>query len=118
MTTKKWRDIAPEMTPERRARIDEIEADMNAAELAYNLAELRKSRGLTQAQLAEILDKTQPSIAQMENAADNKLFTLHQVVRAMGGALEVTAVFPEGRVPLAPAGGIDHSDGPPQLRPV
>ncbi|HEV2690102.1 MAG TPA: helix-turn-helix transcriptional regulator [Bryobacteraceae bacterium] len=61
------------------------------------LDELRNAKQLTQADLAEMLDVPQSSISRIEQRADMYLSTLRNYVRALGGALEIQAVFPDGR---------------------
>jgi transcriptional regulator with XRE-family HTH domain len=62
--------------------------------------ELRAARRLTQQQLAETLGLTQAAVSQMENRTDLYLSTLQNFIEAMGGRLELYAVFPDGRVKL------------------
>jgi DNA-binding XRE family transcriptional regulator len=61
------------------------------------LDELRTAKQLTQADMAEILDVPQSSISRIEQRADMYLSTLRNYVHAMGGALQIQAVFPDGR---------------------
>jgi DNA-binding XRE family transcriptional regulator len=51
---------------------------------------------LTQADMAEMLDVPQSSISRIEQRADMYLSTLRNYVHAMGGALQIQAVFPDG----------------------
>jgi DNA-binding XRE family transcriptional regulator len=69
-----------------------------AAELehAVTLGELRKARELTQVQLAEALEVSQPEISRIEKQTDLYLSTLRSYVEAMGGTLVLHAVFPDG----------------------
>ena len=60
------------------------------------LEELRTARQLTQADLAEMLDVPQSSISRIERRADMYLSTLRNYVQAMGGVLQIQAVFPDG----------------------
>src|SRR5579863_1530298 len=60
------------------------------------LDELRSARQLTQAELAEMLDVPQSSISRIEQRADMYLSTLRNYVHAMGGALQIQVVFPDG----------------------
>jgi predicted transcriptional regulator len=62
------------------------------------LDELREARQLTQQQLADQLNVRQPAIAKMERRADMYLSTLRSVIKAMGGELDIRAVFPDGAV--------------------
>ena len=60
------------------------------------LDELRNAKRLTQAYLAEMLDTPQSSISRIEQRADMYLSTLRDYVHAMGGVLQIQAVFPDG----------------------
>jgi transcriptional regulator with XRE-family HTH domain len=62
------------------------------------LDELRVARQMTQEHLARILRTSQAAISKIERRADMYVSTLQNMVRAMGGALEIRAVFPEGNV--------------------
>jgi len=66
------------------------------AEMA--LDELRTARELTQEQLASILGVRQATISKMERRTDMYLSTLRGIIKAMGGVLEIRAVFPSGSV--------------------
>lgn len=65
------------------------------------LSELRKRSGKSQRQLASELGIKQPGVAKLEKQTDMQLSTLNRVITALGGKLEVTALFPEGRVKIA-----------------
>ena len=83
------------MSPERR------EANRRAAEqmlAAMPLDELRNARNITQTHLAQLLNITQASVSKMEKRTDMYVSTLRSFVQAMGGELEIKAVFPEGSV--------------------
>ncbi len=92
---KPYRLLREKMSPERRAR-----NDARAQEILANLPldELREARDLTQVHLAQILHMTQASISKMERRTDMYVSTLQAFVKAMGGELEIRAVFPEGAV--------------------
>src|ERR1700722_5165359 len=60
------------------------------------LDELRSAKQLTQADMAEMLDVPQSSISRIERRADMYLSTLRNYIHAMGGALQIQAVFPDG----------------------
>jgi transcriptional regulator with XRE-family HTH domain len=85
------------MSPERRARV----AARVKAELALMpLHQLRQAREMTQARLAEVLEMDQGNISKLEKRTDMYLSTLRSYVEAMGGALEIRAVFPDGDVKI------------------
>src|SRR5208337_2973644 len=60
------------------------------------LDELRSAKQLTQADMAELLDVPQSSISRIERRVDMYLSTLRNYIHAMGGALQIQAVFPDG----------------------
>jgi transcriptional regulator with XRE-family HTH domain len=62
------------------------------------LAEIRKSVGLTQEDLAATLGITQPSLSKLENQDDMQIGTLQRLIEALGGQLEVTAHMPKGDI--------------------
>jgi DNA-binding XRE family transcriptional regulator len=64
------------------------------------LSEIRRERGLTQTQLATSLNIRQASIAKMEKRSDILVSTLQAIIAAMGGRLNIRAVFPDGEKEL------------------
>jgi len=64
------------------------------------LNELRNARNITQTHLAQLLNITQASVSKMEKRTDMYVSTLRSFVQAMGGELEIKAVFPEGSVQI------------------
>jgi predicted XRE-type DNA-binding protein len=87
--------------PERQANLQRLRVETLAELLAYNLAELRKIRALTQSELAAALGVKQPSVSRVELTDDLQLSTLRAYVEALGGTVEVTAVFGAERFPIA-----------------
>jgi len=92
---KNFRLLEAKMSPEARAR---SEAKANAMIKDMALDELRLARELTQEDLAKILKVRQSAISKMERRGDMYVSTLHDMIRAMGGTLEIRAIFPEGDV--------------------
>lgn len=78
--------------PARRAGVDEYKRIM--------LAELRQEFELTQVQLAETLELSQRGISHIETEPNPRLATLNGYVRALGGRLELRAVFEDRTVEL------------------
>jgi transcriptional regulator with XRE-family HTH domain len=98
-STRSWEDV----TSELRARPDD-EEKMAAArsrvaeeEATYlrRLGELRRAREMTQVALAEQLNMVQPSVSRLERQADLYISTLRRYIEALGGRLELRAVFPD-----------------------
>jgi transcriptional regulator with XRE-family HTH domain len=83
------------MDPERRKRIEERAKQMLAE---MPLEELRAARQLTQVQMAKLMQTTQGSVSKIERRTDMYVSTLASFIEAMGGKLEIRAVFPDGEV--------------------
>lgn len=90
-----FKELRAKMSPESRARA-KAKAEQMTREMA--LDELREARLLTQEQLAEQLNVRQPAVARMERRADMYVSTLRGVIKAMGGELDIRAIFPDGTV--------------------
>jgi DNA-binding XRE family transcriptional regulator len=94
---RKWSELEAKMGPERvaasRARAKKIIEEMP-------LQQLRNARQMTQTRLAEVLEMDQGNISKLEKRTDMYLSTLRSYIEAMGGALEIRAVFPDGDVKI------------------
>ena len=95
--TTAFSKLRAKMSPEARAEARRL-ADQDLKEMP--LHELRAARHLTQQQLAKTLDMSQAAVSQLEQRTDIYLSTLENFVKAMGGQLEMYAVFPDGKVKL------------------
>ncbi len=62
------------------------------------LDELRRARQMTQAKLAESLGVNQGEVSKIEHRTDLYLSTLTEYVEALGGRLEIRAVFRDREV--------------------
>ena len=76
-----------------------------AAELS--LADLRRARAFTQKQLAEALEMAQPGVSRVEHQTDLYLSTLRSYVEALGGQLQLLAVFPDATVVISKLGELE-----------
>ncbi|HEX7048533.1 MAG TPA: XRE family transcriptional regulator [Gammaproteobacteria bacterium] len=101
---KSFKDLRKKMSPASRSRADAMAREL-AAEMP--LQELRRARRISQEQIAQTLHVKQASVSRMEHRADMYIGTLRRVIRAMGGDLELRAVFPDGEVRIAELGGIE-----------
>jgi DNA-binding XRE family transcriptional regulator len=102
MRTRPFAEIAAEALndPVRRARIDERK---RAIDNALALAALRTDRAISQRQMARTLGVSQANVSRIEHEEDVYLSTLRKYVAALGGQIEVTAIFPDERVTLVAA---------------
>lgn len=102
MKTINFEELATALRADPKAR-EEIERERKEAlaeVIAYNLAELRKVKAITQTELASVLGVRQPAVSQIEHTEDPHLSTLRSYVEALGGRLEIAAIFDEERLPL------------------
>ena len=101
------RERARRRDPDWDAKVAERQRAMQDA---VALAELRKSRHVTQVTLAAELGISQGNTSRLEGRSDVYLSTLRSYVEALGGHLEIAAVFGDERVAVALAGGEDVVD--------
>jgi DNA-binding XRE family transcriptional regulator len=98
MKLHRWEDLM-----RKRYSPEQIEAKREKAQkelLEVDLRELRELAGKTQAELAQITEMEQAAISRTEKAEDHRLSTLRRIVEALGGQLEVVAVFDNKRLRL------------------
>jgi DNA-binding XRE family transcriptional regulator len=93
----KWSELESKMSPAART---EVRRRVREELRKMPLHELRAARRLTQQQLARTLDMSQAAVSQLEKRTDMYLSTLENFIEAMGGRLEMYAVFPDGKVEL------------------
>jgi len=98
-TRKKFSDLEQKVL-ERPGAANRIAGYEREIERGVKLAELRRARDMTQAQLARSLETSQGRISQMEKQADLYLSTLRSYVEALGGQLQLSAVFDDGVVTI------------------
>jgi transcriptional regulator with XRE-family HTH domain len=80
---------------------DEVEsgkARLLASVRAHRLAELRKRRGLTQRQVAQIMGVTVGRVSQIENGEMAGIDVLDRYVAALGGSLQLIANFGDEQI--------------------
>gem|GEM_PF-6569759 len=76
------------------------------------LPAVRHLRRQTQERLAAIMGTSQANISRLERRSDLRLSTLGEYLRALGGRLEVRAVFPDDEVQLTfPSLSSAHPNG-------
>lgn len=85
----------PQLKNETMTREDQRKArrltDRDLAGIEMN--QLRQTMKVTQEQLADKLQVTQTAVSRMERRPDMLLSTLREFVRALGGEVEIRAVF-------------------------
>ena len=99
MKLHRWKDIRRgKLSDKELAEVDKA-VDEEAMEL--RLRSLREALGITQQQLAEVLGVAQSEVSRLERREDHHISTVRKVVEALGGELEVSAVFGKKRVRVA-----------------
>lgn len=81
------------------------------------LRELRKERGLSQAELASILKRQQGEISKIERRRDVLVSTLREVVQSLGATLRIIARFPDGVERSLDIGEVTSTEIPQNRRP-
>lgn len=90
----KFRDLAKPIDedPIRSERVQQLSRAYGAL---IGLHDLREALGRTQAGIAQGLGVSQPYVAKLEKRGDMSISTLAAYMQALGGRLEIRAVFPE-----------------------
>lgn len=102
---KSFKKLRDKMSPESRKRVERRVRDTL---VEMSLQDLRqKIAGMTQVELAEILEVTQGAVSQLEGRHDILLSKLTNYVRALGGDLELVARFPDSEVRITQFGRED-----------
>jgi transcriptional regulator with XRE-family HTH domain len=101
MMAKKYSELQAKMSPEARTRAEQGAKDL-IAEMA--LAELRRALGLSQEELASLMNVKQPSIAKLEQRTDMYVSTLRDHIHALGAELIMIARFPDRDVKISSLG--------------
>lgn len=99
MKLHKWADIEKKRhTPKE---IAESKAWARLEVLQMNLAALRKALGKNQMELAKLAAMSQSEVSRVENNTETAMLpTLRRIVEALGGELEVHAIFKDKDVKL------------------
>ncbi len=100
---KNFSELTKNFSPERRARIDARKAELRPE---MDLAELRQALALTQSALAETLGVGQAEVSKIEQRTDAFVSTLRRFVQALGGELEINAVFPGHKIAITNFSGL------------
>jgi transcriptional regulator with XRE-family HTH domain len=95
MPTRSFRELLEAMPADRQRR---IEKRFQKSLAAMPLGELRKAQEMTQLHLAEILGVNQGEVSKIEHRSDICVSTLAEYIEAMGGRLEIRAVFRDREV--------------------
>ena len=95
---RKFKELEASMSPEA---IQTSDATYHRLKEAMALEELRQALRMTQQELAKTLNVDQSAISKLERRTDMYVSTLQRCISAMGGQLEICAIFPEGTVRIS-----------------
>jgi predicted transcriptional regulator len=98
LQTRSWKSVRSEKLT--RSAVVRAKARARAQIQEMTLQELRQGLDLTQVDAARAAEMTQSELSRLENRGDHRISTLRRYVEALGGRLEVTAVFGSRRVKL------------------
>jgi hypothetical protein len=99
MKLHKWNDLARARVGGERLRKLKAQARAEVA-LEMNLPELRKALGKTQLEIADAAKMAQAKVSEFERRDDHMLSVLRRYIEALGGELEISAIFDHKRVRL------------------
>jgi predicted transcriptional regulator len=99
MKLHKWNDLARGRVGDEKLSKLRAQASAELA-LEMSLPELRKALGKTQLEVADAAEMAQAKVSEFERRDDHMLSVLRRYVEALGGKLEVSAVFDGKRVHL------------------
>lgn len=99
--TRPWSEIRAKIDadPVRRARVD---VGVQALRDGQALVQLRAALGLPEYDRDDEADASEATPHRGEREEDLYVATLRSFIEAMGGHLEINAVFPDGRAVLMP----------------
>ena len=102
MANTSFKDYLKEKIKQKPELAQEIERSKRAIKIAHQIYQLRKQRGLTQKELAEMISVSQSNIARIERADYNHytITTLHKVAKGLGADLNIFINPPEQTINL------------------
>jgi hypothetical protein len=96
--TRSWKSVRADrldapaiarVTRRARAQVEQL-----------TLQELRRVLAMTQVDVARTAEMTQSELSRLESRGDHRISTLRRYIEALGGQLEVAAIFGGRRVKL------------------
>jgi len=93
METKRWKEIKDNVYGSKGTeRRDELDRDFESFKIGVLLRKAREDKHLTQAELAEIVDRKREYISRIENNGSNlTLKTLFDIVeKGLGGKVKIS----------------------------
>jgi len=78
-------------------RLEQVKARAEELRTEIRLEEIRKSRKVTQVELARNMRVSQPAVSQMEKDSRISIIRLKRFTEALGGKLNIQVEFPDGK---------------------
>jgi transcriptional regulator with XRE-family HTH domain len=96
---KKFGELRAQMSPGAQSR---SAARAEAMLVEMQLQELRKTRQVTQVEVAKAMNVEQAAVSKLERREDMYVSTLREYVKALGGELKLVASFPDADIQVHP----------------
>lgn len=96
---KNFNELRAKMSPEAQSR---SAARAEAMLVEMQLQELRKTRQVTQVEVAKAMNVEQAAVSKLEHREDMYVSTLREYVKALGGELKLVASFPDADIQVHP----------------
>jgi DNA-binding XRE family transcriptional regulator len=93
----KWADVRGKFSDEEERTL-QLRYEEEVKKLS--LHQVRHARSLTQVNLANTLHVNQGTVSKLEKRTDMYVSTLRSYIEAMGGQLQIRAIFPDGEVQI------------------
>ena len=101
-TKRRIREINPDWDyPDRVAARERSREELRAEQRGYQLAQLRKGAGLTQAQVAAVMGVSQARVSQIEHGKITEMDAVRAYIEALGGTVDVIAHVGDWTVKVA-----------------
>ncbi len=98
LKNRKSRAWTPKWSPDQEAHVEVLATEIG--ERVSALKALREALGLSQAEMADLMDTTQSNISKMESRSDVRLSNLRHAVERKGGRLRLVAEIGERELEL------------------
>src|SRR5690242_12264391 len=99
MKLHKFNDLARARVGDQKLSTLKAQARAELA-LEMNLPELRRALGKTQLEVADAAEMAQAKVSEFERRDDHTLSVLRRYIEALGGELEISAIFDKKRIRL------------------
>jgi len=101
-TKRQIRELDPDWdSAERVAARERSREELRAEQRGYQLAQLRRNSGLTQAQVAAAMGISQARVSQIEHGKITELDAVRAYIEALGGTVDVLARVGDWTVKVA-----------------